>query len=231
MDIVPREITKGVYLIGSAGAQDKAGCNVYLLDFGEPVLIDAGTGKSFPHIVANIEALGFNPADIGTVILTHCHVDHTAGALRFKQRFACRLIMHELDAQVVEKGDNQLSGGNWFKISLSPTPIDIKLSGELNVLRFNGQELNCLHTPGHSPGSLSLYADVAGKRILFGQDIHAPILKEYHCDAYAWQRSMQKLLALKADILCEGHMGIFEPAEEVDKFIEKYISVHLAQER
>ena len=221
--MTPKEITKNLCLIGGADIEDSKSCNVYLLNFGELVLIDSGTGKNFQGIIDNVRLLGFDPTDIKTVILTHCHVDHSAGALRFKEQLGCRLIMHELDAGVLESGDNRLSAGTWFRIPLQPTPIDLKLSGELNQLDFSKYRLYCLHTPGHSPGSLSIYADLEGKRVLFGQDIHAPIIRAYRSDETLWRLSMQKLLALKADILCEGHLGIIEPAENVTKFIEHYM--------
>lgn len=218
-----KEILKNVFLIGDADQGDSKSCHVYLLNFGELVLIDSGTGKNFHGIIDNVRELGFEPADIKTVILTHCHVDHSAGALRFKEQLGCRLIMHELDADVLESGDNRLSAGDWFRIPLQPTPIDLKLSGELNRLEFGRHALHCLHTPGHSPGSLSIYTDLEGKRVLFGQDIHAPIIRKYRSDERLWRQSMQKLLALRADMLCEGHLGIIEPAEKVTEFIEHYL--------
>jgi hypothetical protein len=38
-----------------------------------------------------------------------------------------------------------------------------------------------------------------------------------------WRESMKKLLTLEADILCEGHFGVFQPAAEVQRFIEGYL--------
>jgi glyoxylase-like metal-dependent hydrolase (beta-lactamase superfamily II) len=223
MDQTVKEIIQGIYLVGRADKQDSKSCHVYLLDWGELILIDAGTGKNFQKIINNVQSLGFDPFDIKTLILTHCHVDHSAGALQFREQLGCKLVMHTLDAGVLERGDNQLSAGNWFRIPLRPTPIDQKLSGDLNILSWSGRRLHCLHTPGHSPGSMSLYTDVAGKRVLFGQDIHAPIIHKYQSDETVWRQSMQKLLALRADILCEGHLGVMEPAEKVAEFIEYYL--------
>jgi len=37
-----------------------------------------------------------------------------------------------------------------------------------------------------------------------------------------YQKSMQKLLDLKADILCEGHFGVFQPADKVYSYIKGY---------
>jgi hypothetical protein len=37
---------------------------------------------------------------------------------------------------------------------------------------------------------------------------------------------MGKLLTLKADILCEGHFGIFQPREDVERYIKRYLRNH-----
>ena len=59
-----------------------------------------------------------------------------------------------------------------------------------------------------------------GKKILFGQDLHGPFTKDFLSDLQAYQNSMEKLLDIEADILCEGHFGVFQPAKEVRRYIE-----------
>lgn len=71
---------------------------------------------------------------------------------------------------------------------------------------------------------MSLYCDRGGQRILFGQDIHGPFLPAFGSDIGAWKRSMQKLLDLEADILCEGHFGIFGSKERVRSYIMDYLT-------
>jgi glyoxylase-like metal-dependent hydrolase (beta-lactamase superfamily II) len=61
-----------------------------------------------------------------------------------------------------------------------------------------------------------------GKKVLFGQDLHGPFSSGFLSDLHDYQDSMQKLLDLEADILCEGHFGVFKPAEEVRKYIEMH---------
>lgn len=80
-----------------------------------------------------------------------------------------------------------------------------------------------IHTPGHTPGSISLCMDNGMYKILFGQDIHGPFYASFGSDIDAWAESMRKLLELDADILCEGHFGIFRPASEVKAYIEGYL--------
>ena len=218
------EIITGVYLIGGPGITSADDAAIYLIDFAETlVLIDTGAGKSFSQIVRNIEMLGLNPANISDLILTHCHIDHIGSAPLFNERYSTNILIHELDAKAVETGDSLKTAANWYGTTFPPTAVDRKLKGVHEILKFGQEELHCLHTPGHTPGSISLYLDREGKRVLFGQDIHGPFHKAFGSDIEAWKKSMRILLALNADILCEGHFGIFQPKERVRGYIERYL--------
>ena len=83
-------------------------------------------------------------------------------------------------------------------------------------------EFKVLHTPGHTPGSISVYIDTPEGRVLFGQDIHGPFSPSWDSDMVEWRRSMRKLLDLEADFLCEGHAGIYR-GEEIREYIEGYL--------
>jgi len=58
---------------------------VYLLDLGELVLIDTGTGPGINMIISNIQYFGLDPEKLSTIILTHCHIDHVGGAHELKE--------------------------------------------------------------------------------------------------------------------------------------------------
>ena len=224
MRMKTEEIVSGIYLIGGpnvTGADDAA---VYLIDFGSDlVLIDAGAGGSASQLVRNIEMLGLNPALVSHVILTHCHIDHIGSAPFFREKYKAKIIIHELDAKALETGDSVRTAANWYGTTFPPTKIDRKLTGAQETLKFGSEELHCLHTPGHTPGSIAVYLDRSGQRVLFGQDIHGPFHKAFGSDIEAWKKSMQTLLALEADILCEGHFGIFQPKNKARAYIERYL--------
>ena len=218
------EIISGVYLIGGPGITSTDDAVIYLIDFeGDLVLIDAGAGNTSSQIVRNIEMLGLNPINISNLILTHCHIDHIGSVPFFKKQYGTKIIIHELDARAVETGDSRKTAANWYGTTFPQTAIDRKLKGEHEILKYGKEELHFLHTPGHTPGSISLYLDRTGKRVLFGQDIHGPFHRDFDSDMKEWKKSMQKLLALNADILCEGHFGIFQSKDKVRKYIERYL--------
>lgn len=219
----PKEIHNGIYLVGSSDMTDGRDCCVYLLNLGELVLIDAGAGISAGAIVRNIESLGFDAALVSTIVLTHCHIDHVGGAAAIKDRTGARIVMHELDAVPVENGDQRMTAAHWYGVRFQPLPVDLTFSGHRETLSLGGGDLILLHTPGHTPGSLSVYCDTGGKRVLFGQDIHGPFLADFGANMSHWQRSMEELLALNADILCEGHFGIYQPNKKVRAYIERYL--------
>ncbi len=222
----PRRIHENVYQVGGAATSDIRDGAIYLLDLGELVLIDSGAGIGFEQTIRNIEIVGFNSTEISAVILTHCHMDHIGGAALFRQNFGSKVVMHALDAEIVESGDQHMTAAWCFGIYLQPFLIDVKLRGGEGQLSFGEHVINWVHIPGHTPGSIAVYFDIGGKMVLFGQDISAPLLEDFKCDPMAWRESMDKLLALDADILCDSHAGVFQPKHRVRAYLEQSIVAH-----
>lgn len=222
----PFEVCNKIYIVGSSEITDPRDCTVYLIDLGKLILVDAGAGPSASQIIRNIERVGQDPSKLSTVILTHCHVDHSGGAGLFQNRFGAPIVMHEQDAEAVEKGDIKMTAAQWYNLPFEPTPVAVRLSGEEHVLVFGSHSIAWLHTPGHTPGSISLYLDLGGKRFLFGQDIHGPFHPDFGSNLVAWRTSMHRLLALNADVLCEGHFGVYKPKERVSAYIKQYLEAY-----
>ncbi len=218
--IQPFRVWQDVYIIGSAEISHPYDCCVYLVDAGELILIDAGAGRSFNRLVENVLTLGFVPEKLNSIIATHCHIDHIGALSQFRQEYGVKIIAHELDAQAIESG--KWIGAELYGVDYQPCPVDIKLQKAEHNLRFGKHELKTTHIPGHTKGSIVVYADIAGKRILFGQDIHGPYEVAWGGDPNQAIISLQKLIDLRADILCEGHFGIYQPASEVKRYIESY---------
>jgi len=218
----PYEITKDIFIVGGPDITDgRDGC-VYLINLEELILIDTGAGWSVENIIGNIKKLGFDPKNLAKIILTHCHIDHIGGVPEIKKRFGSKIYIHQLDAPPLETGDPILTAAKWYQTSFPPTLVDVKLSSPEETLIIGEHKIVCLHTPGHTPGSICIYLDKDGKRILFGQDLHGPLLSEFGSNLDDYGRSTKKLLDLDADILCEGHFGIYKTKKDVKNYILSY---------
>lgn len=221
-----------VYRVGGSDISSGSDCCVYLLD-GRPdpgksgagglALIDAGCDPGARSILANIIRLGFDPADIDTILLTHCHIDHVGGALSLKEECSALLVAHSYDAPALETGDRLMTAAFLYGVPFRPLELDVRLEGESATIPAGELPLQIVHTPGHSPGSVAAYADTGTARVLFGQDIHGPFHPDFGSDIGLWRQSMEKLLELRADVLCEGHFGVVSPADAVEAFILSYL--------
>lgn len=218
----PYEIVKDIFIVGGPDiTEGRDGC-IYLLNLGELILIDTGAGWSVDKIIDNIKKLGFDAKNLSKIILTHCHIDHIGGAPEFKKRFGSKIYIHKVDAPPLETGDPVLTAAKWYQTSFPPTLVDVKLNSPEDTLIVGEQKVICLHTPGHTPGSICIYLDKDEKRILFGQDLHGPLLSEFGSNLDDYGRSTKKLLDLDADILCEGHFGIYKTKQDVKNYILSY---------
>jgi glyoxylase-like metal-dependent hydrolase (beta-lactamase superfamily II) len=218
-----KAICDRIYAVGGPGLSAPEDAFVYLVDAGnELVLIDAGVGYGIGRIEENIRTLGFEPAQIWHIVATHCHIDHVGGLAALKERYGSKIIAHELDRSGIEGENNELTAASMYGVDYRPVKIDILLNGEQEKLSLGDLEFNFLHTPGHTPGSICVYIDTKDGRILFGQDIHGPFSPAWGSDLGQWRISMKKLIALQADVLCEGHSGVYR-GEKVNNYIESYL--------
>ena len=137
--------------------------NTFVLveDDGQVTLVDAGTKRALKTVMAGLEHIGVGPSDVTRILVTHAHPDHVGGLAGLRGRTGATVAVHERDAAYVREGkgpvlDRSTLGGRVMRRNRgsAPTPVDEQLvDGQL--LDVAGG-LRVLHTPGHSPGHVSL---------------------------------------------------------------------------
>jgi glyoxylase-like metal-dependent hydrolase (beta-lactamase superfamily II) len=104
-----------------------------------------------------------------------------------------------------------------------PMRIDDKITAVRETIAEGSGEVTAHRCPVRSPGSLVYTAGLAGQTVLFGQDVHGPLHPFLLSDRSQYRDSLKFLLNLEADILCEGHFGVYKGRENVQNFIRQYL--------
>jgi glyoxylase-like metal-dependent hydrolase (beta-lactamase superfamily II) len=218
------KITSEIYQVGGGSLTSMEDAAVYLIHMdGHSALVDAGCGRAQDRLFKNILDCGVEPGRIEILLVTHCHYDHTGGIPGIKERTGCRIVAHTLDAAFLEEGDDGVTAATWYGANLGRIMVDHKIEGDSDTIFLGTRAIEAIHTPGHSPGSVVYLAVSDGEKVLFAQDVHGPLDKTLRSDREAYILSLNRLLTLEADILCEGHYGIFRGRKKVEAFIRSFM--------
>ena len=126
----------------------------------EGAIIDPGDDAQ--KILQVVEETGLA---IKFIIATHGHFDHNAAVAPLKKALNCDFLLHESDLPFVQRSKN--TAQNWG-IAIDQVPDPDNYIKERDILKVGGLELEIIHTPGHSPGGISIYIKSEG--ILFSGD-------------------------------------------------------------
>ena len=197
---------------------DGVNANSYLVfdNDGSLILIDTGIAKDGKKIAEYITSkLGRRLSDVRTIVLTHCHMDHSRGAASLKASTGAKLAIHEADADFVSAKvlypSPQGFIGLFFSLlspffKISPVQPDLRLK-ENDIV---GESLLVVHTPGHTPGSIALYDKK--RKVMFVGDtlryssgkIEGPP-KLFTPDMSQARQSIQKISQLSFETMLSGH--------------------------
>lgn len=158
----------GVYRIPTLG--DFINSFAFLEDDGSVTLVDCGLSRAPARIVHALASIGRHPSDVQRIVLTHAHGDHAGGAAAMVAQCATDGVeVHAEDAVFVREGRTPPSdphaGAGWFfrrfgATSFTAAPVRRELQDD-DLLDVAGG-LRVVHTPGHTPGHVSLLHEPTG---------------------------------------------------------------------
>jgi glyoxylase-like metal-dependent hydrolase (beta-lactamase superfamily II) len=187
-------------------------CNTYLIDGPTRILIDPGHTHLFDHVQQGLMKLDLTLEDIGLIICTHAHPDHIEAVQRFNKTSAMTTLHHKEWHFLKTMAPNVRASFGFGANTIEP---DFFLKeGDISI---DNVDLRIFHTPGHSPGSISLY--LSDQKLLFTGDL---VFKGGigrtdlpGGDGSLMKDSLKRLYELDIEWLLPGHGDIIGGAEDV----------------
>lgn len=136
------------------------GCNCSILGdeaSREAIVVDPGDDVS--EIIAILER---HQLTVKMIVITHAHIDHIGGAEKLRAHTGAPVYMHAADKMLSDHLDEQAA---WLGMEAPKDPGIDRAAREGDVIRAGSVEAHVLHTPGHTPGSISLYLPLESKLI------------------------------------------------------------------
>jgi metallo-beta-lactamase class B len=180
-------------------------------------LIDSGTDAGAKVVAVNIRKLGFKPADVNTLLMTHEHHDHVGGMARLQKLTGAHLVASPRAAPVLDSGiadpdDPQAMEHARFPAAHVTDVLNLK-DGEARIL--GATELRAMATPGHTPGATSWQWKSCETEDRCLTIVYADSLTPVSSDGYrfsdhpgylaAFRASLAKIASLDCDILLSPH--------------------------
>lgn len=208
--------------------------NIYLVETGAGViLVDTGFANAAPAVLQTVDQLGYKPADVKLIFLTHVHLDHAGSAAELRRVTGAPIAMHRADVAKARAGHHNMPPGRGaagklieyafnglhLKMSYEPFEPDI-LVDEGSTLDEFGLDARVLATPGHTLGSLSLVLSdgvmLIGDAMINQIRVGMPLYGEDNLVAYD---SLRKIHAQRPRLVYSGHGAPFT-GDEIARYFE-----------
>jgi hydroxyacylglutathione hydrolase len=127
-------------------------CNCSIL--GDPKTREAIVVDPGDEVERILDMLGRYKLSVKAIVSTHAHIDHVGGLAKLHLYTGAPVMMHRDDLPLYNGMDVQAA----FLGMKTPDLTDVdQLLKDGDSLQWGGYQANVIHTPGHTPGSLSLY--------------------------------------------------------------------------
>lgn len=213
--VEPFRVIGNVYYVGTRGL------SAWLIAGDEGhILLDVGLPENAPIVLENIRALGFDPADVKTLLNSHAHFDHSGGLAAVKRVTGARLLSMEGDRSALE-GGFYLGSEDDPDMSAPPVAVDVTIvDGE--TVRLGRLALTAHLTPGHTRGctSWSMSVEEAGaafEALFFcSATVAANRLadkergSQYEGIVDDYRRTFERARSWRPDVFLSNHPGVFE---------------------
>ena len=127
-------------------------CNCSII--GDPATREALVVDPGDEVERILEPLSRYQLTVKGIVSTHAHIDHVGGLSKLHQHTGAPVMLHREDVPLYQGMDVQAA---FLGVAPPETSEIDQLLKDGDVLRWGSLKAQVMHTPGHTPGSISLY--------------------------------------------------------------------------
>jgi hydroxyacylglutathione hydrolase len=209
------KLTNNLFAYPEQGMMD---ANCWVIKGKPGIIFDPGNVDYVQQRIAEMRKDGIDPKDIGTIINTHMHIDHSSANETFKKLSGAKIALHP-----VQKENYKLIVVDGTKM-LGTDPVEFKEDYLIkdNLLKAGDVEIECIPSPGHSPDCVCFYIRkdkilICGD-VLFAMNTGRVDLPGGSADDL--KNSIDNLSKLDIELLLPGHMDGVGGADNVKRNFE-----------
>ncbi|MDZ4764312.1 MAG: MBL fold metallo-hydrolase [Chloroflexota bacterium] len=242
------EIAPGIHRIKATFGANRMVYVHLLIGSHASMLIDTGcAGNPDADIVPYMHSIGFDPATLNYILISHSDVDHQGGNAPMKRHAPNAILLcHNLDRTWIEdtealilgryaqfEQDHDIGYGDAGKADIRAdclsAPIDLTLEGGERFYLSPDWYIEVIHAPGHSFGHLVVY-DPRSKTLISGEaaiwtailaDDWTPTMPPTYCQVDTYLATIARLAAMDIEIMSPAHWRVQRGAGDVGAFLRE----------
>ena len=177
-------------------------CNCSIL--GDPITREALVVDPGDDVDQILTLLQKHKLKVRAIISTHTHIDHVGGLAQLHAVTGAPVLIHEADMPLYGRLDMQ---AQFLGVPVPPTTKIDEYVKDGDTIRWGGYTAQIIHTPGHTPGSITLFSDVARRDDAPAADGASPLVRRANGTRVETGGGALSPLLLAGDTLFQGSIG------------------------
>ena len=224
----PFRILGNTWFVGTGPA------STHIIDSGDGlIMLDSGYQESLYLVIDSMYRCGLDPKDLRYIIHSHGHIDHAAATRALVELTGAETFIGEGDLRMVDGTRPELSWAPEYSMAFPPSFKPDHLIHDGDRIKLGNVVIDCMETPGHTPGVISFFWDVEDhgnvyRAGTFGgagiNSLQSDYIRKYHLEKEDWRgafrKSILRLRQEKVDLFIGNHAGQNQTPERCRRLLD-----------
>ena len=209
------------HILGNTWFTGTSPASTHIIDSGDGlIMLDSGYQESLYLVLDSMRRCGLDPHNLRYIIHSHGHIDHAAATRALVEMTGAETFIGEGDLRMVDGTRPELTWAPEYNMQFPPVFKPDHLIHDGDQIRLGNVVIDCIATPGHTPGVFSFFWDVEDNGSVyragtFGgagiNSLQSSYIRKYHLECEDWRgafrHSIQRAKHEKVNLFIGNHVG------------------------